>query len=1200
MGTHTKAIRLIAIAVLVFCSLMPSNAQTITGSVNGTVTDPSGAVIADAKVTVTNVETGIKTDTPTNADGIYNIRFLQIGNYKVTVEAPGFAVSTFGPFTLETGQNAKIDVRLGMSSQQQKVSVEAEIAPLLNTENPTLATTLDTRAIENIPLVSRNVIALTMFLPGAVSTNPNGFVNQASISGPLSSSGSQSSNNTVSVNGNRQQTNQYLLDGMNINQTLDDIPGYNPSVDAIGQVQVISANAPAEYGNVLGGDILYQTKSGTNNWHGSVFYFLSNYNLNANTWANKHTTPFTPKNSFTRNIFGGTFGGPIFHDKLFFFADYQGGRYHLAGPTNATVLTAKQRQGDFSELLDRNLMCLASDTQNQCTARLIQLYDPITPGFPAYANNKIPINNPAAQYLFTHPELYPLPNRTPQAGSPALNNYRGNQKLRNYGDQFDVKVDWKATQKDNLSVRYSQSDSGQTTINPLPTSFASAPTFPVRGVAINEVHTINSSMVNEFRAGYTRIQNNGAVLLDPTGVFGLNGNKILGIGSNDPKSQAQAFAGFSALAMTNSNSPQGFTASNGTEYTTLGNANLGTNYTLNTFLYGDNFTWLKNRHTFKFGVQFQRQQQNNFYPGNDGSIGGFYFLGAGTASPTAPTTSPTGASLPSTKGYTAADFLLNRAGFVSKGGVAGPVGMRSWRDAYFVQDDWKILQNLTLNLGVRYEYIQPIYEVNHKMSTIDPNNPSVILLDGSPQAKAAGYGRGLVDPYYGSVMPRIGFAWSATPRLVVRGGYGLQNYMEGTGANLRMTTNLPFQSTYQASGSQASVGGSTGNFFDVRNGFSNPASGAATSGAVYNVWNKKIKPAFIGMYNLTLEYQLNNTASVQVGYIGESGQHLVTANQRNQLHAPCVIGGVAQDPSSPSYPAACLTQAPAPFGATPGVGYTGVIRYTDSNAMMNYNALQTSFRQRAWHGLQYTVNYTWSHGMTNSTGFYGVPSINASSAYAENVYDLHSEYGPVGQDVRHAVNWNMVYDLPIGRNRMFGSNMPLILDEIVGGWKIGMTGVSYTGFPVNINTSNNNSFTKGNSQRANHYRKLKIVNASIDNWFGTDPSAKPCGLDKNGNALDNGVCAYGQPSNGTFGTARPSSERAPGFQTYGASVTKDFTIWHEQQINFRADADNVFNSAYLGNPLGNVNSTDFGNIAKQATPIRSGPRQLQLSVKYHF
>jgi hypothetical protein len=1176
MQKYIRHLQFIPLALLLICSLA-AGAQTITANISGTVTDASGAVIPNAKVAATNVDTGVVTATTTNNDGIYNIRFLQIGNYKVTIDAPGFATSTYGPFVLETNQNAKIDGKLGLAGTQQKVSVEAELVPLLNTENPMLATTLDTRAIENAPLVGRNIIALTMFLPGAVSTNPNGFVGQAGVSGPISA------NQSVSVNGNRQQTNQYLLDGMNINQTLDDIPGYNPSVDAIGQIQVISANAPAEYGNVLGGDILYQTKSGTNQWHGSAFFYLSNYNLNANTWFNNHRPVPTAKNSFTRDIFGGTFGGPIFHDKLFFFADYQGGRYHLAGPTTATVLTTKQRQGDFSELLDRNLMCLSTDSQSACTGKLIQLYDSTTAGFPAYANNKIPIgNNPAATYMLAHPELYPLPNQAPQAGSPASGNYLGKQKLRNYGDQMDAKVDWKATSNDNLSVRFSYGNFGTTTVNPLPTSFASAPTFPVRGTALNYVHTFNSSMVNEFRAGYTRIQNNGAVLLDPTGVFGLNGDKILGIGANNPVSQA--FAGFSALAMANSASPQGFSLTNGNEYTTLGNANTGTNYTLNTFLYGDNFTWLKNRHTFKFGVQFMRQQQNNFYPGNDGSLGGFYYLGAGTSN---------GATVTNgfrSNGYAAADFLLNRAGFISKGGVAGPVGMRQWRNAYFVQDDWKVSPTLTLNLGLRYEYSQPIYEVNNKMSTVDPNNPTVILVAGSAQAKAAGYGRGLVDRYYGSIMPRIGFAWSTTPRFVLRGGYGLQNYMEGTGANLRMTTNLPFQSATQVTGVQPSST-STGSFFDVKNGF---GSSSVASSNVFNVWNKKMKPAFISIYNLTVEYQLNNTASVQLGYVGESGQHLVTANQRNQLRNPCIINGAIQNVATTAPPAACLTLAPAPFGAI--VGYNGTVRYTDSNAMMNYNALQATFRQRAWHGLQYTANYTYSHGMTNSTGFYGVPSITAASAYAENVYDLHSEYGPIGQDVRHAINWNLVYDLPIGRNRMLGANMPLILDELVGGWKVGMTGVSYTGFPVNMNTGTNNSSVNGNSQRANHYRKLKIVDRSNSHWFGTDPSAVPC----TGAGVDNGLCAYGQPAAGTFGTARPSSERAPSFQSYSASVTKDFTIWHEHQINFRADADNVFNSAYLGNPVSNIASTSFGDIQGQTTPIRSGPRQMQLSIKYHF
>ena len=436
-------------------------------------------------------------------------------------------------------------------------------------------------------------------------------------------------------------------------------------------------------------------------------------------------------------------------------------------------------------------------------------------------------------------------------------------------------------------------------------------------------------------------------------------------------------------------------------------------------MYGDNFTWLTGKHTIKFGVTFQRQQQNNFYPGNDGSLGGFYYLGAAT---NLPTTIPGGYH---GGGYNFADATLDQASFASKGGVSGPAGMRSWRNAYFVQDDWRFSPNLTLNLGVRYDYVQPIYEVHNRMSTVDPANPSVIITAGTPSttglpagstvvsAATAGYNRALVNPYWGSVEPRVGFAYSVNPKWVWRAGYGIQNYMEGTGANLRMTTNLPFQSAFQGSGSSATATAGA-NLFLAENGFGGTTS-ALPAGGAFNIWDKNIKPAFIDEYSLTTEYQVSNTASFQIGYVGQSGQHLITANSANQLQHPCTVNGVFQTITTTSYNTACNTISPAPYQLTPTIGYYGTIRKTASNAMSNYNALQATFRQRAWHGLQYTVNYTYSRAMTNSTGFYGVPSINAQSAYAINVYNNHNEYGPVGQDVRNAVNWNLVYALPVGR-----------------------------------------------------------------------------------------------------------------------------------------------------------------------------------------
>ena len=556
MHKYIQSIRIGVIAVLL-CTGIISHAQTITASVNGTVTDASGAVVANAKVTATNVDTGISTPTTTNKDGIYVINFLLIGQYKVTVEASGFATSTYGPFTLETGQNARVDSKLSVAGQVQQMEVAAEVAPLLNTENATLATTLDARAIDAIPMVGRNIVQLTMFLPGAVSTSPSGFAGNSAIG---------HGGNTVSVNGNRQQSNNYLLDGIDINETLNNSPGYNPGPDSIGQYQIISANASAEYGNVNGGDILAQTKAGTNQWHGSAYYYLSNYLLNANSWGNKHViapNPITPRTSFTQIQPGGTglVGGPIMHDRLFIFGSYDAGRYHAGGAANTTVAGYSSRSvlETFSGTLQQTaFMCSTAGTACVGNQALFQLY--ITeqthtiagvPTFGIFPGNKIPVLNPVLQYLYQHPNLYPLPNQAPTpSNSPAANNYRGASKNRMYNDQFTVRGDYKISSRDNLSIRYIQSNNGSTSTPVLAITFPSAPVNPVRGVAINYVHTFNASMVNEFRAGYNRVQSLGAVTIDTTGVFGTTGNSIFGIPG------PQAFAGFSAISVQTPPSPE--------------------------------------------------------------------------------------------------------------------------------------------------------------------------------------------------------------------------------------------------------------------------------------------------------------------------------------------------------------------------------------------------------------------------------------------------------------------------------------------------------------------------------------------------------------------------------------------------------------------------------------------------------------------
>ncbi len=1141
---------LLAGTVALCTSATMLHAQTITGSVNGTVTDASGAALPGAKVTATNVQTNTSQTTDTSSSGVYNIRFLQVGQYKVTVEAPGFAPQTLGPFALEAGQDAKFDAKLGVAGSTSTVDVTSALVPLLNTENAELGTTLDTHAIDSIPLQGRNFSSLTLFVPGAVATNPGGFTGANALERSTGGSGQ------VSINGNRQQANNYLLDGIEINETINNTIAYNPSPDALDQVRVISANAQAEYGNVNGGDVIALLKSGTNALHGSAFYYITDESFNANSWAAGLSNPVTPKNSLSSNIFGATVGGPILKDKLFFFADYSANRYHTGGIATSSVATAKMRAGDFSELLDSSLLTNANGSVNP----KIQLYDPFTAGSPAYANNRLPGTalNPVARYLFAHPELYPLPNQAAVAGTIVSSNYRGVTKNRIYNDQFDVKVDYKYHDKDTFFVRYTQGTAGDTNTNPIAITFPTASTYPTKGVAINYVHTFNPRIQNELRVGFLRTVWHQGLPNDTTGVFGNSGNAVIGIAGG--------------------NFTQGFTAQSISGLTTLGNAAIYSDNEMNNYTYGDNLTVQKGAHIIKMGAQFIRYQQNSIYTGNDGAQGTLTYNGNFTTG--------TGTNLPGANatGYGTADFYLNRVFSAARGTLAGHTGQRQWRDAWFVQDDWKVSPTLTVNLGLRWEFDQPIYEVHDKQSNVNLTTGALQL------AGVNGNSRALYNAVYTNFMPRIGFSWNPVPRVVLRGGYGTTTYLEGTGANLRLTINPPFQSSFSFNGAAPSTGNSgSSTVADTAFAVSSATCAYATNpacGQTVRAWDPNLRPSTVQAASLTMEYQLSNTSSFQIGYVNEYAYHLIQAVRGNQLARPCFSGTTLLAYNS----AACFAVNKAPFYAL--AGQSGFVQITRSGAMMNYNALQATFRQRLRRGLQFTANYAYSRSLTNSIGFYGVSNVSTNSAYAEDPNNNLQEYGPAGTDATHNVNFNMTYDLPVGRGRLFGGSMPRVVDEVVGGWKVAVSGFVYTGFPTTITTGTVNSGVNSAQQRMIKYRPLRIVNRNVNNWFGTDPSATPCLTP----GVDNGVCAYGQPANGVISPQRPGTERTPGYQQYDASVFKDFHITEGRFLSLRADGSNVLNIASYGNPDRTATSNTFGKI----TSTRSNPRQLQLSAKFVF
>jgi hypothetical protein len=1125
------------------------SAQTVTGSVGGTVTDSTGAVVPNAQIIVHNTATGVDSQATTNSAGIYSIRFLPIGRYEVTVQAQGFTTQKLPAFALEVDQTVKFDAHLQAGGATTTVDVQGDVAPILNANDASLGLSLTSNQIQTIPLNGRNFSSVTLYIPGAVATSPTGFSGNNAIERSTQYTG------IPNVNGNRAQANNYTLDGIDLNEVENNLIAYNPAPDAIQEIKVISANAPAEFGNVNGGDVVSVLKSGTNEFHGNAYAFLQNENMNANSWANNHANPIIPISPFTQTQFGGTIGGPILKGKLFFFADYEGAREHTGGTSTASVFTGAMRNGDFSALLNP-----PAGSPNAA----IQLYNTQNNAVP-YVNNQISIVNPVAQFLFSHPQLYPLPNATPTDGI-AASNYHGPNRTFTVNNQGDIKIEYDPRQADKITGFYSQSDAFDGNQPVLAITFPAQNVYPTKLGGATWVHVFSPEIVNSARVGFTRIVWFQSVPTDPSGQFGLQGNSLVGVGFG-----AQQYVGFSNQGLGN--------------FTNVGTtANIGS-ITDNTYSYGDDLTWQYGKHLFSMGVQAIRYQNNYITSNNQGFLGSFSYSGIFTQSPN------TVANPASNLGYAGADFVLDRVSTatVQEGGQL--VGQRQWRTAGFFQDDWKVMPTLTLNLGIRYEYDQPWYEVNNKTGNVDLTTGVFSYADRIPAGAPAGSqlcgNRACYNANFSQIMPRIGFAYQATSRFVIRGGYGATSFFEGNAANQRLTSIPPFIQASQLQPVKPAAATPTtpyspGQPYTVQAGFStNPGNiSYSNAGGSYGAWPINIKPAYIQEWNLTTEYALSSVTSLQVGYLGEQGQHLIDPRNANQL----LVNG---DDTS------------APLASNPTIG-NGTLLVTESAAFMNYNALQAILRHRASRGLEYTVNYTYGRAFTNSLGNYALNGTQGGGySYGaesfQNGYDSAADYGPAGYDIRHNLTVLGVYELPFGRGKQFGSGVNRFVDETLGGWSLSSSLIAYSGFPITLTApgqSNSNSFGQ---ERANQYRKLKIVDRTVDNWWGTDPSAKPCAA-----GVDNGVCAYGIPANNTFGTARPGTERSPAFTQVDSSLFKNFHITEAQSVGFRADAFNVFNIASYANPDSGVSDSNFGNISNQGTPTRSNSRVLQLSLHYNF
>jgi hypothetical protein len=1111
--------RILILAMLQLGFLSVSGfSQTTTASITGTVTDGTGAAIANAKVVATNAATALTYTSQTNGAGVYNLPFLPVGSYNVAAENPGFKKGVLGPFTLEVNQIARIDFKMELGDLTQTVEVSTT-APILQTESTATGDAINSTKLTSLPLNGRNFATLTLLIPGAISTSPGAMNTSARFVG----SGSR-----PQVNGNREQTNNFLLDGVETGETVGNRIGYQPNVDALEEVKVITGNGGGEYGNVGGASVVMTLKSGTNQLHGNLFEFLRNDKLDANGFfANRNGTK---RNAFRRNIFGGTLGGPIVRNRAFFFMDYEGTEQRASGPAAASVAPAEWRSGDLSRF--------PQVVRDPATGTDVASRAP-------FPGNRIPasrIVNPVALKLYSSPALYPLPNNPGTGALGVTGNYQSSSASKLSNHQADAKVDFRLTDKDSLSGRWSIGRYDALGARAaLPTQLTTGDNGPTTSALVSWTRTYSPRMVNESRISYSRtgVANN---VIDWSGLLGSDGNAQFGIGGGQP------IAGLSGITM-------------GGGLTALGAGASIADSKQNNYQAQTHFTFQAAAHLLKFGGQIFRIQQNHYYAGNNGALGTFTYSGGYS-------------------GLDHADFLLNTLSAKGRGAVTGKWGQRHWRNSVYVQDDWKARRNLTVNLGLRWEYISPLYEVADRQVNINTYTGELIYPgDGE-------FGRALYKPYRKQFMPTIGFAW--TPgmfknKLVVRAGYRFSSFLEGTGANLRLPLNPPFFIESNVNYDARLPGDIRTGFADVigRGDLTGPRTGAAPFYQA-RAWDLDLRPQFTNQYNFTLEYQFGRGTSVSAGYVGNKATHLIVPHEANQ---PLPGEG-------PFNTWAPLNDRRPLAKVLPNVGN---IALTESSGTSNYNALQMTARHRFSGGLELLSAYTFSKTLTDNLGYYGCASVNSDGAYWQNAYDRRANFGPACFDSPHNFTVGGLYALPVGKGMKFGSGMGRVLDLIVGGWSANYFLSAHAGFPVTINAAaaqtNTGQSVRGNV-RANYYRPYAITSQTVDRFFGEVNAASFCPA-----GVDNGTCSYGVPALGTFGTGGVGTERAPSFFNIDASIGKKFRIKEGQNVDFRVEFFNVANHVSWGPPGRDITAVGtFGQITSQVTT----PRNIQFGLKYQF
>jgi Carboxypeptidase regulatory-like domain len=1222
----------LAVALALFATFALLNAasllvwsQEVTANITGIVTDPSGAPIKGAMVTATDADRGTVWNVTTNEDGAYNLLRLPIGTYRVKMTAPGFQSVDHAPFTLVLNQTARIDVQMRVGSVSASVEVVGT-TPLLQTETTEVSTIIDANTNVSLPLASRNYLQLTLLAPGVTNVDPAGM---------------RQANNMLNsgrpyINGNREQANEYLVDGILNSEDKNNETGYQPTPDAIQEFNLITQNASAEFGNYQGGVVSVSTKSGTNRFHGVLYEFLRNDALDAHEASDGWTRGvdngllgFDSQGVFNKselryNQFGGTIGGPIIKNKLFFFADYQGQRQVLAGTTGAQVLTARARTGDFSQLCSGSFAAgICQDTATDANGFTYYSHQLVVPGtgsgFPYYqtpppgytqptpisgnvmANAGLTLNTVASN-LFALTKYYPLPAVDTLSADNLF--YKSGNNLNN--NQGDLKIDYNPSQNDHVFGRWSQMDLNQPTFTGCVFCNSGATEGsdgPVRNAVVNWTHTFRSNLLNEARFGFNAVRFDQTTT--PTSSLG-NISETLGIAGGN----AQA-PGLLQLNITGNNGAAG-----------LGLQNLVQIFHSTQGQIEDNLIYTRGRHQIKTGFQYVRERQDYIYPGNNGALG---FLSIGAA---------TGSGL--------ADLWLgNVAGGTQSlrdtgSQLSSPAKLRGNVFAGFVQDDWRVTSTLTVNLGLRFEDHTPLYETANQEVNFGLYTGTIYTYTGVNGTSKFG-NQALYNNYLGigDWQPRIGVAWAPAVlggKTVFRAGFAISSFMEGGGSNEELTQNLPFGYLQQ----QAVGGVGT-----LENGFG-PTSAVACGGVInqacyeggvrIRVYDQNFRPATVNQWNITLQQQFSNSLTFQLGYVGQRGSHLLNFEDIAQSVPLNAAGKVAGRGDL------IVTREPGPYlgGATPGslyladnpqfnvpncgtgtnppCGHETLAGTNMSNSDQSYNALQAVLQKRMSNGLEGQVSYTWSKCLSNSPGYFGTGwgSTNATSSGGqpgwENIYNPRLDWGPCYYDQTHILTSYVTYQLPLGHGKQFGHDMNPALNAVLGNWEIGGIVTLHSGNALTLNNFGGWN-VGGNSDNTNGVGPYTLANLPDCNG----PTVKILNQKV---PASGGVPAYIQyidpsPSNvspaapNTFGTCSVGNVRGPAYANVDLSLHKGLLFTESKKLEFRFEALNAFNHPtwdFTGGPAGGSfdpgtagSNVNFGRITGS-----QGARILQFGLKFSF